>query len=425
MSFTVGTSFRFTVVVPTHERRELAVSVVQSLARQREAPSFEVVVVVDGSTDGSAHALRRLEPAFPLTVVEQPNRGAAAARNAGASRARGELLLFLDDDMEADRDLIAEHEREHRRGADVVLGHLPLHPGSPRSVLAEGVDCWTQGRVRRLSEPGAKLTLHDLLTGQVSLSRDTFQAIGGFDTSFTRGGSFGGEDIDFGYRLQKAGYRIVFNPAAISWQRYIVGPKQYFRQWRQAGRSDAELSRKHPERAAEIAELAQVTDAWSRLILTRLTATPVLARTATATLSTLVTWLVGSRHRGACTRRLCGLAKKLEYLRGAHQGGGLRGPGLVVVLAYHSVTHLRSDGLLAPYSVTPKELASHLDFLAHEGYRFIDLGELCEALGGAMPLPERGVLLSFDDCYENLRSEALPVLAQRAMVCGARTRTSP
>ena len=93
----------------------------------------------------------------------------------------------------------------------------------------------------------------------------------------------------------------------------------------------------------------------------------------------------------------------------------MRGPGLVVVLAYHSVTHLRSDGLLAPYSVTPKELASHLDFLAHEGYRFIDLGELCEALGGAMPLPERGVLLSFDDCYENLRSEALPVLAQRGV----------
>ena len=58
-----------------------------------------MVVVVDGSTDGTAEALRRLDIPFALKVVEQPNQGRAAAVNAGAGAAEGELLLILDDDM--------------------------------------------------------------------------------------------------------------------------------------------------------------------------------------------------------------------------------------------------------------------------------------------------------------------------------------
>ena len=54
------------------------------------------------------------------------------------------MLLFLDDDMEADPRLLAEHERSHREGADVVLGDLPLHPDSPRNLLSWGVGAWAR-----------------------------------------------------------------------------------------------------------------------------------------------------------------------------------------------------------------------------------------------------------------------------------------
>src|SRR5690348_5405785 len=99
---------RFSVVIPTHERRDVVVRNVAKLGGQTES-DFEVVVVDDGSRDGTAQALRSLHVPFPLKVIEQPNRGVATARNVGAAAAVGEYLLFLDDDMEAEPGLLAEH----------------------------------------------------------------------------------------------------------------------------------------------------------------------------------------------------------------------------------------------------------------------------------------------------------------------------
>ena len=140
---------RFSVIVPTYQRRNLVLALVRSMMRQEFDGDFEVIVVVDGSNDGSSDALRklgRIEVPFPLTILEQPNQGAAFARNRGAAVARGEILLFLDDDMEAHPQLLVEHDRSHREGADVVLGHIPLHPESPSNILSAAVKSWAEDR---------------------------------------------------------------------------------------------------------------------------------------------------------------------------------------------------------------------------------------------------------------------------------------
>jgi hypothetical protein len=154
------------------------------------------------------------------------------------------------------------------------------------------VGTWAEKRLERLSRPGAELTLYDLLTGQISLSREAFDGVGGFDISFTREGSFGGEDIDFGYRLVRAGYRVVFGAAAISRQRYVVGPEKHLRQSCESGRSDAELSRKHPERAAALPVLTHVNSPWSRRVLRRLAASALLAPVVLAPLRAIAVRLV-------------------------------------------------------------------------------------------------------------------------------------
>src|SRR5690348_2266423 len=100
---------RFSVVIPTYQRRDVVVRSVAALNRQTFR-DFEVVVVVDGSTDGTADALREVEAEFALTILEFPNRGLSQARNAGARAASGEVILFLDDDMEADPALLEEHD---------------------------------------------------------------------------------------------------------------------------------------------------------------------------------------------------------------------------------------------------------------------------------------------------------------------------
>src|SRR5262249_27992550 len=100
------------VIVPTYQRRNLVARTVAALADQTvDRDRFEVIVVVDGSTDGTADRVRALDRPVHIRVIEQRNRGRAAAINAGAAGARGPVLLFLDDDMRADPNMIAEHLR--------------------------------------------------------------------------------------------------------------------------------------------------------------------------------------------------------------------------------------------------------------------------------------------------------------------------
>lgn len=246
------TNLRFSVIIPTYQRRDLVAANVMALSRQVFDGGFEVVVVVDGSTDGTAEVLWALKMPFPLTVVEQPNQGSAAARNHGATLARAELFLFLDDDMEAHPRLLAEHDQSHREGAGAVMGHIPLHPDSPPGVLASAVSTWAEKRAERLSKQGEEVRLEDMLTGQLSVGRDLFSELAGFDTRFRQQATSGNADTDFGFRVLRSGCPVVFNARAITWQKYIVTPRQYLRQWREVGRADVRYVRKHPDQFVAI-----------------------------------------------------------------------------------------------------------------------------------------------------------------------------
>ncbi|MEZ4863291.1 MAG: glycosyltransferase [Caldilineaceae bacterium] len=404
---------RFSIVIPTYQRCTVVVASVRALAQQEYEGRFEVIVVVDGSTDGSAQALRALEAPFPLTVIEQPNQGAATARNQGAAAACGEILLFLDDDMTAHPRLLAEHDRSHGAGADVVLGDIPLHPGTPSNLLSERVKSWAERRAERLATSNASLTLHDLLTGQISLRRTLFAEVGGFDTQFTLGGSFGNEDIDFGYRLQRRGCKIVFNPAAISWQYYVVGPRQYLRQWYQAGQADVVFARKHPEQAQAIFTLNHIDKTINRYLWRPLLRLPWLARLVITPLCWLAVTLVTLGSQRPLTARLFAEAKAAEYWRGVQDAGGVPDSESVCVLAYHAIADLAHDRVLARYAVPPAQFRRQLEQLQRAGYHFIHPQELLALLKGRGKVPKRALLLTFDDCYEDLLTTALPVLLEQ------------
>jgi glycosyltransferase involved in cell wall biosynthesis len=309
----------FSIVIPTHERRDLVCDAIRALAASTGAGPIEVIVVVDGSTDGTAATLAALTTPFPLRVIEQENSGAAAARNRGAALATGDVLLFLDDDMMAAPDLLAQHRISHSEGADAVVGHIPLDPASPRSFLAEGVGRWAESRKDRL-KTGAELTLFDLLTGQLSVKRSLFESLGGFDETFTRGGRFGDEDLDFGIRLLEKG-KIVFNPHAKSYQRYVVTPRQLLRQWADAGRADAILAAKHPRHAAELYALHGADRPFHRLVLRPLAAIPGIAPAA----AVAAIWMA-NRHGSVLSplrpavSRLFRVTRDLVYWAAVRQG---------------------------------------------------------------------------------------------------------
>ncbi|HET7129084.1 MAG TPA: glycosyltransferase [Gaiellaceae bacterium] len=386
------------MVIPTHERREVVTTSVRRLADQEDAPPFEVIVVVDGSTDGSAESLRGLALPFQLTVLEQPNRGAASARNAGARAARGDVLLFLDDDMEAHPRLIAEHMQSLEEGAAVVIGHVPLHPETRDSFLARGVGAWAEARAHRIEASDGALELHDLLTGQMSISRSLFLGVGGFDDDFTRRGTFGNEDLDLGERLRATGAAIVFNPRAVSFQRYVVAPRQYLRQWREAGRADVLFALKHPKLAGEVFRpFARATPADRHLW-----------RALRFPLRESVLALAGRGLLRGPGVRWFYKVRNLEYFRGVREAGGRPVRGDVRVLCYHAVADLRGFAVLAPYGIPPARFRRHVALLGRL-FRLVDAAEFARYLDGG-GIPRRALLLTFDDCYQDLATAALPIL---------------
>jgi peptidoglycan/xylan/chitin deacetylase (PgdA/CDA1 family)/GT2 family glycosyltransferase len=400
---------RFSIVIPTHQRRETLLRTVAALDNQVHR-DFEVIVVDDGSTDGTAAALRSLEVGFALTVLEQDNRGAAQARNAAVARATGEILLFLDDDMEAHPSLLLEHERSHRAGAQLVLGDLPLHAASPQNVLSCAVGAWAARRGERLAAGRAEIPLADLLTGQMSISRESFERIGRFDVSFTHEGRYGGEDVDFGYRVLKAGCRVVFNPAAISYQYFDVDPADYLRRAYEAGRSEQMLILKHPERAGQLERGPHLHTRRSRWLLGPL----VLAPPALSLpLRAAVAALVRSGRGGSRLRSVFLALRTMEYRRGVRAAQQALSTGQAVVLAYHALTDLSDDPRLAEYGVPSALLVDQLDALSDRGWTFIGLDVLLRALEGTQRLPRRAVLLTFDDGYVDLLDAGVPVLAAR------------
>jgi glycosyltransferase involved in cell wall biosynthesis/peptidoglycan/xylan/chitin deacetylase (PgdA/CDA1 family) len=400
---------QFSIVIPTYERRDTVVRMVAALERQA-FDDFEVIVVVDGSSDGTGAALCRLQLPFPLAVLERENEGAAAARNAGAAAATGELLLFLDDDMEAHPEMLAAHDRSHSEGADIVLGHLPLHRASRATVLSRGAGTWAERRCRRLVSLASEVPGEELITGQMSIRKTVFERLGRFDVSFTRGGLFGGEDRDFGYRAVEAGLRIVFNPAAISYQLYEVDPAAYTRRSQEAGRSAEELRAKHPEWNAEMPGAEVFTTRRSRAVFGALAAAPSFLSWP---LRALAIQLVRSGRLDARTHRLFFAVQTMEYCRGSRHARRKVGAGGAIVLAYHSISDLRGDPVLAEYGVRRSRFAEHLDALTGHGRQFITLRALLAALNGEQSLPAGAVLVTFDDAYADLLTAASPVLAER------------
>jgi glycosyltransferase involved in cell wall biosynthesis/peptidoglycan/xylan/chitin deacetylase (PgdA/CDA1 family) len=406
---------RFTIVIPTYRRREIVVRNVAALDRQ-SFRDFEAIVVDDGSGDGTAQALGELEVSFRLTVIERPNEGAAVARNVGAAAARGEYLVFLDDDMEADPELLAEHERSLRTGADMVLGHMPLHPDSPDNLLSQGVGRWAEKRRQRLESIAGEVPVTELNTGQMSVSRTVFERLGGFDSSFTREGLYGGEDQDFGYRVGRESLRVVFNPAAVSRQFYAVDPAAYTRRTEEAGRAARRLQAKHPELTQDLAAGREYTTRRSRLAFGLLSRLP---RFLSWPLRALAAHRVRTGKLDFHTYRLFFGLQTMEFKRGLRRGRSRTGRGGVVVLAYHAIADLDGEGILREYGVPPRLFGAQLDALRRAGWSFIDLDTLRSGLGGEAELPRRAILITFDDCYADLLSEAAPLLSSRGVAAAA------
>jgi glycosyltransferase involved in cell wall biosynthesis len=202
-------TIELSVIVASHERRELLRRCLDSLAKQTADPaSFEVVVVIDGSTDGTAEMAAQLSTPFHLRVLELEKGGHAAAQNAAVAVASGAFCLLLDDDVVASPELIAAHLEALRKDPMTIgIGALTQEP-----VLAN--DWYAHAFARGWSEhyeelEGREARWTDCYGANISFPRQTLLEIGGVSTDLPAA-----KDFDLAYRLFRAGCVPRYLPAA-------------------------------------------------------------------------------------------------------------------------------------------------------------------------------------------------------------------
>jgi len=205
----------------------------------------EIVFVLDGCTDSTREALEARHLRRPLKIVEVPGLGAAAARNAGAAQAEGDYLIFMDDDVVPRPGALEAHVRSHASGRRLaVVGPYPYAPEMPVNPIDFFIRDWWNVRFKALADPAHTFTYADCLTGNLSLNRADFEAVGGFDEAFKKDGR---EDYELGVRLLKSGVQIRFAKDALVYHYPVNRPRSVLRKWYTWGRADVYFAQKHPE----------------------------------------------------------------------------------------------------------------------------------------------------------------------------------
>jgi GT2 family glycosyltransferase len=221
------------VVICTYNGSRTLRAALEALRRVKY-PAFEVIVVDDGSTDGTA----ALAGQFNVRVIRIPNGGLSNARNIGWQAAQGEIVAYLDDDAAPDADWLTYLASVFMRGDFVAAGGPNIafpedgliaecvdhSPGNPTQVLI------TDAEAEHL--PGCNMAFR----------KSSIAAVGGFDTQFR----IAGDDVDLCWRLQERGWKLGFHPAAMVWHHRRGSLRGYWKQQLNYGKAEAMLERKWP-----------------------------------------------------------------------------------------------------------------------------------------------------------------------------------
>ena len=220
---------------------------------------YEVIVVDNNSTDDTQSVLAQKARQYSnFKFLSQSKRGAAPTRNAGLRVASGDIVLFIDNDILAEPDLIEKHLEYHGRHSNA-------------SIIGKVITPWTDKTdpfLRYLHHRGiynpytitsGPMDFSYYHTGNVSTPRSMLLNMSGFSEEFF---IYGMEDIELGYRLQKAGCRMIYGEHARASHQYFPTYREFIERCEQAGYSLGKLIELHPELKERFVEKGK----WTRLL---------------------------------------------------------------------------------------------------------------------------------------------------------------
>lgn len=259
----------FSVLLATHQRLELLLECLDGFARQAlPRGSFEIVVVNDGSRDGTCEVLDALRLPVPFTQRSVPAGGAAKARRVGLPLCRGERILFVNDDTLPFPDTLRSHLEAHLLYAPQavsILGSFEQPPEHLRRLLMAYLERSSQVFGYADFEPGQELPGRHFYTCNASTPRAAIEAIGGFDGEF----AMLAEDTDLGIRLEQAGVPLLYRPEVRSTHQHLLSYADIRRRQPTVARAHARLVRKHPWLLREFEGWRNLTVAGLRVHLSR------------------------------------------------------------------------------------------------------------------------------------------------------------
>ena len=234
---------KLSIVIPTYNRLDTLRHVIPSLIEQTlDRGVYDIIVADSNSNDGTAEYLAQIAREHPF-VQHRPGAytGRAMARNAGIEAARGEVVLFTDADIIASRDLLERHLAQHDARENIAVVGMELQV----KTYDEYVHLRDDTNARRPLHPEKRKRLSWLyfLTGNASVRKRDLDRVGRFDEAFT---GYGHEDLELGYRLQKAGVELVYEPRAVDYHWHPVPYAEQKGKMELAGRSTVRFYRKHP-----------------------------------------------------------------------------------------------------------------------------------------------------------------------------------
>jgi glycosyltransferase involved in cell wall biosynthesis len=379
------------VIIATFNRATSLARCLDALAVQDvDSETFEVIVVDDGSSDRTPDLLATYERLQSLRFETQPNAGQPAALNRGIELASGNFCLFLDDDVVADRGLVREHLVAQRRHGGVIgLGLLRLKLAGRGGGLARHFANWWDDHYERLGSGALVPDFRACYSGNLSVPLSVVREVGGYDAKLAR--SF---DVELAYRLEAAGLRVVYLPAASADHEQTKGFQAIVRDFDRAGTAAVQLYRRHPG-FVRYPPLGDFGQGSFRMILLRKMLLAVRAPV----------WPLATVDRLLARRpsaRLYFLLQQHCFWRSVRRSLGDRSEWRrltrgTVFLMYHA---LGANGESPSRYVLPsRRFRRQLRWLLLRGYRIISLDEYARMRQEDVLPASKSVLITFDDGY--------------------------
>lgn len=242
---------RVTVIVPTYNGAEKISNILTALLRQNQS-IFEIIVVIDGSTDQTLPNLIQNQTQFNnLKIIKQPNKGRSAARNRGVKESSGNLLLFFDDDMEPHPDSIQRHVLFHQTYSGLLSGNQIEEVNKGKTDIQNYKAVLTKKWTKKFTDGINELNQNNLFftAANCSIKRIDFDALHGFDERLTDA-----EDFDLATRALQSGMKVFFDKSNRAIHHDNVTCRSYIHRQRQYFKANEKLFERYPERRKLIQE---------------------------------------------------------------------------------------------------------------------------------------------------------------------------